>query len=139
MRDENHTRLFIPGPVEVRPEILDAQADWLVGHRSKAFADLFARLQPLLRRSFYTDHRVYISTSSGSGLWEAASRNCVRDGMKVLHLTGGAFSERWATVSRANGKQVEVIETPWGKAVKPEQVRDKLRQGGFDTHRQQHV
>jgi predicted phosphoserine aminotransferase len=133
MRNDKHARLFIPGPVEVRPEILDAQADWMIGHRSRAFADLFARLQPLLRRTFYTDSRVYISTSSGSGLWEAASRNCVRDESKVLHLVNGAFSERWAAVSKANGKQVEVIEVPWGKAVKPEQVRDTLRQGNFDA------
>ena len=42
----DHSRLFIPGPVEVRPEILEAQTEWMIGHRSAAFADLYARMQP---------------------------------------------------------------------------------------------
>ena len=53
MRSEKHKRLVIPGPVEVRPEILDAQAQWMIGHRSAAFAELFARLQDKLKQVFF--------------------------------------------------------------------------------------
>ncbi len=131
----DHERLFIPGPVEVRREILDAQGQWMIGHRSQAFADLYARLQPRLKESFGAgeSHRVYTYTSSGSGIWESASRNCVRDDQPVLHLVNGAFSDRWAQVSRANGKQVDVIEVPWGQAVKPEQVAEALKQKHYDA------
>ena len=41
----DHKRLFLPGPVEVRREILEAQTQWMIGHRTSDFADLFARLQ----------------------------------------------------------------------------------------------
>lgn len=128
-----HQRLVIPGPVEVRPEILEAQTEWMIGHRSAAFADLFARLQPKLKQVFLTDNRVYISGASGSGLWEGASRNCIREGRKVLHLTGGAFSDRWATVSEANGKQVDVIAVDWGQAHTPEMVADALKKAAYDA------
>ena len=132
-RKDNHNRLFIPGPVEVRPEILDAQADWMIGHRSQEHDDMLARLQPMLQASFKTSSRVYISASSGSGLWEAASRNAVRDDRPILHFTNGSFSERWVTVSRSNGKQVEVVEVEWGQPVTPELVKDALRKGNYDA------
>jgi predicted phosphoserine aminotransferase len=133
MRSDKHKRLVIPGPVEVRPEILDAQTQWMIGHRSTAFADLFARLQPKLKQAFLTQYRVFISGSSGTGLWEGAVRNCIRDGRKVLHLVAGAFSERWADVSRLNGKQVDVITLPWGSAHTPEMVEDALKEDSYDA------
>ncbi len=129
----DHVRLFIPGPIEVRREILEAQGAWMIGHRGSEFEALFARLQSKLRQLFYTQSRVYISTSSGTGLWEAASRNCIRDESRVLHLVNGAFSERWADVSRVNGKKVDVIEAEWGKAIKPEQLADALKKQPYDA------
>ena len=129
----DHPRLFIPGPVEVRPEILDAQAHYMVGHRSAAFADLYASIQPKLQQSFRTSNRVYVFTSSGSGIWESASRNCVRDGKKILHLTCGAFSERWASVSKANGKDVDTIAVAWGETIQPEQLAEALENETYDA------
>jgi predicted phosphoserine aminotransferase len=133
MRNEKHKQLVIPGPVEVRPEILDAQTEWMIGHRSTAFAELFARLQTKLKLAFQTQYRVFVSGSSGTGLWEGASRNCIRDGKKVLHLVSGAFSERWADVSRLNGKDADVIEVAWGEAHTPEMVEAALKQQKYDA------
>lgn len=129
----DHVRLFIPGPTEVRREILEAQSHWMIGHRGADFETLFARVQGKLRQLFYTQSRVYVSTSSGTGLWEAASRNCVRDDKKVLHLVNGAFSERWYEVSKANGKQAEALEAEWGRAIKPEQLEERLRAQHYDA------
>lgn len=130
---DNHKRLFLPGPVEVRREILDAQAQWMIGHRSQAFADLFARLQDKLKQAFFTENRVYISGSSGTGLWEGASRNAIRDDKKALHLVGGAFSERWAQVSQLNGKQVDTLAVEWGQAHTPEMVAEALDKAEYDV------
>ncbi len=133
MRSEKHKYLVIPGPVEVRPEILDAQTDWMIGHRSTAFADLFARMQTKLKQVFLTNSRVFIHGSSGTGLWEGASRNTIRDGKKVLHLVGGSFSERWAEVSQLNGKDVDVIAVEWGKPHTPEMVAEALKKQQYDA------
>lgn len=129
----DHTRLFLPGPVEVRREILEAQTAWMIGHRSPAFAALFARLQDKLKRAFYTQSRVYVSGSSGSGLWEGAIRCGVRDDRKALHLTGGAFSERWAQISAANGKQVDCVQVEWGRAHTPDMVAQALGKASYDA------
>ncbi len=133
MSYDGHKRLVIPGPVEVRQEILEAQTQWMIGHRSTAFADLFARLQTKLKQAFMTQSRVFVSGSSGTGLWEGASRNCIRDDKKALHLVSGAFSERWAEVSQLNGKQVDVIKVEWGEANTPEMVADALKKETYDV------
>src|SRR3989304_10254905 len=70
--------LFIPGPTDVAPEILAAQTHRMIGHRSPACSDLFARIQPRLQRVFQTEQRVFIPASSGSGLQEAALRHTGR-------------------------------------------------------------
>jgi predicted phosphoserine aminotransferase len=122
---ESHIKLFNPGPVEVRQEILDAQAQWMIGHRGKAFEDLFARIQRKLQQVFFTQQRVYLSTSSGTGLWEAAARNCVSDDESrgVLATVCGDFSERWADVFERNGKATTVISVERGKAITAALVR----------------
>ena len=133
MGDKTHTRLVLPGPVEVRREVLEAQATWMIGHRSTAFVDLFARMQDKLKQAFLTSNRVFVVGSSGTGLWEGASRNCIRDDRRVLHFVSGAFSERWAQVSQANGKQVDVVSVEWGQAFTPEMVADALKGKHYDA------
>ncbi len=128
-----HLRLVIPGPVEVRPEILEAQTEWMIGHRSTTFAELFARLQPKLRQVFLTKSRVFLCGASGTGFWEGASRNCIRDGHKALHLVGGAFSERWAEISEMNGKMVDRVAVEWGQAHTPQMVAAALANNAYDA------
>jgi len=103
----------------------------MIGHRSAEFSQLFQRLQPRLQRLFQTRDRVYISTSSGTGLWEAAVRNCVRS--RCLNLVNGAFGERWRRVAMANGKQSVAVEAEWGQAIRPEHVGEVLEREAVDA------
>jgi len=126
-----HIRLFIPGPTEVRTEILDAQTSWMIGHRMPECAELFARIQQKIRQVFMTKKRVYISTSSGTGLQEAAVRNC--SNLKILNCVNGAFADRWRQVTEANGKDNVVLNVEWGQPVRPEQVAERLNTQQFDA------
>jgi predicted phosphoserine aminotransferase len=124
-------RLFIPGPTDVAPEILKAQAQPMIGHRSQAFAELFGRIQPKLRSVFATHHRVLITASSGSGLQEAAVRNCVSH--RLLVCVNGAFSQRWYDVAVANGVPTDRIDAPWGQAITPEMIGPAVSQSDCDA------
>jgi predicted phosphoserine aminotransferase len=126
-----HIKLFIPGPTEVRPEILDAQARWMIGHRMPECADLIRSIQEKLPRVFFTEQTVLITASSGTGLWEAAVRNTVNK--KALNCVNGAFADRFRMVTEANGKANEVLDVPWGEPILPEQVAERLAAGGFDA------
>jgi predicted phosphoserine aminotransferase len=134
----DHIKLFIPGPVEVRKDILDAQAQWMIGHRGKPFETLYASIQGKLKQVFFTGSRVLVSTSSGTGLWEGAARNCVTDDPSrgVLATVCGAFSERWADVFERNGKATTWLRVEEGKAITPAMVRDALLARQADATKQ---
>jgi len=123
--------LFIPGPTDVHPEVLQAQSRPMIGHRSKACADLIARTQPKLRTLFGTEQRVFLSTSSGTGLQEASVRNCVSE--KLLVCVCGAFGERWFEVAQQNGIPAEKVTATWGQANTPEQVETIMKKKVFDA------
>lgn len=129
--ENKHRKLFIPGPTEVREEILKEMSRPMIGHRSKEISVLLGDIVPKLQKLLFTKSKVFIFTSSSTGAMEAAMRNCVKE--KVLVPICGAFSERWAKIAKANGKAVEVVEVPWGKAILPEMVDEKLKQEKYDV------
>lgn len=128
-------RLFIPGPTDVLPDVLAAQDAPMIGHRSDEFEALFAKCEGQLQRLFETRYRVYIVAASGTGLQEAAIRNCV--GGRVLCFVNGAFSQRWHDVAVGCDKQVTRVDVEWNTAVKPQTVTDALaaalREGVVDA------
>lgn len=126
-----HKRLFIPGPTEVRPENLAALARPQIGHRSGEFQELYARTVGKLRTLLATEGRVFLFTSSSTGVWEAAIRNGVRK--RVLCCMQGAFSDRWHQVAEANGKDTGTLRVDWGRAVRAEAIDAELATGRYDA------
>ncbi len=124
-------KLFIPGPTEVRREVLEELSRPQIGHRTQEFRELFASLKPGLKKIFSTQNDVLILTSSGSGFWEAASRCCAR--RKMLHAVNGAFSSKWADVSESCGKEVARVKFENGKAVKARDVEKALSSGDYEA------
>lgn len=126
-----YKKLFIPGPTHVVDEVLEAMAMPMIGHRDSLYSDLHGEVVEKLKKMLYTNNRIYLSTSSSTGMMEGAIRNCVKE--KALMTDCGAFSKRWAQIATANGKEIEVIKVEMGEAIMPEMVDEKLAQGGFDS------
>jgi aspartate aminotransferase-like enzyme len=129
--DQEFGRFFLPGPTEVLPEILDAQRRPMIGHRGPAIEELLAGVQPELKRIFRTARPVYISSSSATGMMEAAVRNAARG--RVLSLVNGAFSERFHRIVQGCGLAADALEVPWGAVHAPELVAEALRRQAYDT------
>ena len=124
-------RFFLPGPTEVRPSILQAMLQPMIGHRGKGMEDLIARIEPDLQYVFRTKRPVYIASSSATGLMEGAIRNGVRS--RVLCLVNGAFSDRFFQIARACGVEAEALTVPWGQVHTPEMLADALKGGKYDA------
>lgn len=127
--------LWIPGPTEVRPEILAECARPAIGHRSKAMVELMERLDPHLQLAFGlapgSSSQVAVHSCSASGMMEASLRGV---GPKVLCVENGAFSKRYRQMAELLGKDVTVIDVTWGHGVQPDELRDILtRSGPFDA------
>jgi len=123
--------MFVPGPVDVAPEVLAAQAKPMMPHRSKDFEEIFRRTAEKAQKLFFTQYRVFQGTSSGSGMQEAGVRNFVQE--QVLSCVNGAFADRWYKCAIANGKQADKIEVAWGQAITPELLADALKQKSYEA------
>jgi len=122
--------MFVPGPVDVAPDVLQQQTKAMIPHRSKDFEAIFSRSADKLRQIFYTQYRIFIMTNSGSGAQESAVRNLAKE--RVLNCVNGAFAKRWYDVSIANGKQADKVEVPMGQAVLPGMVEEALKKQKYE-------
>jgi aspartate aminotransferase-like enzyme len=123
--------MFIPGPVDVAPQVLAAQAKPMLPHRGPAFETLFQQATEKARRVFYSQQRVFITASSGTGLQEAAVRNLCRE--SVLSCVNGAFGQRWLNVALANGKRADKLVAKWNQPITPDMVAETLQQKHYET------
>ena len=124
-------RFFLPGPTEVRAEVLEAQLRPMIGHRVKPMEQVIGEMQPALRDVFRTSRPVVIATSSATGLMEAAVRNGAR--RRVLSLVNGAFSERFYQIALACGLEADALRVPLGEAHAPDRVAEALRGRSYDA------
>jgi aspartate aminotransferase-like enzyme len=128
-------RLWIPGPTQVRPELLAECARPMIGHRSNDMVRLIERLDPHLRLAFGLSDgstaQVGVHTSSATGFMEAC---LLGSGPRVLSLVSGAFGQRWFEIAQLVGKDVQKLEVPWGQVVAPAELARVLRERGpFDA------
>jgi aspartate aminotransferase-like enzyme len=115
---------FLPGPTDVRPEILAAMTRPMIGHRGATFEEMFARIQSGLRHVFRTTRPVYVSSSSATGMMEASIRSAPPG--SILSLVNGAFSERYAKIAAACSRDTEVLEVPLGQTFRLGEIEARL-------------
>jgi len=124
-------RFFVPGPVYVVEEVRQAMTRPLVAHRSPEFRATWTRIGELLPSIFRTAREATVATSSSTLLMEAALVSLTE--REVLHLTCGAFSERWLAVGRAVGRSSDQLGAPWGEINDPDLLRAALRRKRYEA------
>lgn len=125
-----HKKLFIPGPVEVREDVLAKMAEVMIGHRSKDASVLQRRISENLRKIFFTESEILLSTSSGTGLMEGAIRSCTAKKAAVFSV--GAFGNRWYEIAISNNIAADKFEYEWGTGLRAEEVDKALATGEYD-------
>lgn len=123
--------MFVPGPVDVAPEVLEVMAKPMIPHRSKDYEAIHRSAAEKSQKLFYSEYRVFLGTHSGSGMQETGIRNLANK--DVLCCVNGAFSQRWFEVAITNGKQTDQLESEWGKPILPEQLRDALKKKHYEV------
>ncbi|KAB2956279.1 MAG: alanine--glyoxylate aminotransferase family protein [Thermoanaerobaculia bacterium] len=124
-------RDFLAGPVHVLEEVRQAMLRPMVAHRSAEFRAVWAAISAHLPPVFRTRREALVATGSSTLFMEAALVSLTeRD---VLHLTNGAFSERWLAIGRALGRASDELAFPWGEAVDPQLVAAALRRRRYEA------
>ena len=125
------SHMFTPGPVDVAPEVLEAQAKPMIPHRTAEFNEFFRGTEDKLKKVFLTDTRVFQPPATGSGMQEAGIRNLVQK--DVLSCVNGAFSQRWYNVAIDNGKQADRLDVTWGEHIPPGMLADALKKKFYEA------
>lgn len=124
-------KFFLPGPTDVRREVLEAMVHPMFAHRGPEMVDMLKRMEPQLKRLFRTERPVLMSTSSATGFMEAAIRGGVRK--KVLVVDGGFFGDRFVRIAERNGKAVERVALAAGEGLEPDRLSDAIRKSKPDA------
>ena len=124
-------KLFIPGPVNVEPDVLEKLATTQIAHRSKICSDLQKRISDNLQKLMYTKDFIILSTSSGSGVMEMAIRSCTKKRAAVFSV--GAFGDRWFKMAQSNNIPADIFKSEPGFPTTPEMVEEALKTGLYDV------
>jgi len=119
-------RLFTPGPTPLLPQAQTAMASYSAHHRTADFRALFTRVLADLKEFIGTKSDVLVLSSSGTGFMEASISNLTSPGDRVLVPTAGKFGERWTSLAKAFGCDVETVTAPYGETISLDEVRRKL-------------
>ncbi len=122
-------RLLTPGPTPVPEEVLLAQAESTIHHRTEEFRSILKEASDGLKTVFQTKNQVLILSSSGTGAMEAAVTNMMQDGVSFIPIVGGKFGERWAEISKAYGADYDALEVEWGSVPNLDNLKEKLKKG----------
>lgn len=124
-------RLMAPGPTPIPEAVLAEMATPITHHRTPGFQAVVAEVQEGLKWLYQTKNDVIVFAASGSGAMEAALVNCCQRNNAVLVVDAGKFGERFGKIARCHGLKTDVIKVAWGKAVSPDQIRDKLKKNSY--------
>jgi len=124
-------RLFTPGPTDVPPDVLIEMAKPMFHHRTPRFKQMYGAVNDGLKKLLMTDSEVLTLAGSGTAGMEAAIACLVPRDKKVLIANGGKFGERWGKVAKVYGLDVDEVKLPWGTALQPDLVAEKLATGAY--------
>ncbi|NIA10846.1 MAG: aminotransferase class V-fold PLP-dependent enzyme [Nitrospiraceae bacterium] len=118
-------KLMIPGPVEVRPEILEVMARPIVPHYENKWAQIHADTIKMAKALFQTTGDLFIMVGSGSAGLEAGLSQLAGNEGKTLIPTNGVFGKLLVKIARTYSDQVEEVEFPDKEPIAPEAL-DRL-------------
>jgi alanine-glyoxylate transaminase/serine-glyoxylate transaminase/serine-pyruvate transaminase len=119
--------LAIPGPTVIPDKVLQAMQRPAIDIYSGEAVELTDTLLRDLKKIFRTDGKVYIYAANGHGAWEAALTNVLSRGDKVLVLESGRFAIGWGEAAKMLGAEVEILPGDFRRAVRPDEVEQRLR------------
>ena len=120
--------LMGPGPSDVYPEVLAAQAKPTIGHLDPLFIGMMDELRSLLQYTFQTNNAMTLAVSApGSAGMETCFVNLLEPGDTVLVCRNGVFGERMRQNVERCGATAIVLDFPWGEPVDPAQVEAALQ------------
>jgi len=124
-------RLRLPGPTAVPERVRQAIARPVLSHRGPEFVAILNRAEEMLKQILGTRNPVMFLACSGTGVMEASLVNTLAPGERVLVCVNGQFGERFAAIATALGATVDVLDVPWGHALDPAEIGERVAMADY--------
>lgn len=121
-------QVSIPGPSIIPDRVLNAMHRPSPNIYEGALVDMVDTLFPDLKTVAQTNHQVAIYIANGHGAWEAALKNTLKAGDKVLILGTGKFPITWGEMARSHGIETQILEFGMQNDADPNALTDALKQ-----------
>jgi alanine-glyoxylate transaminase / serine-glyoxylate transaminase / serine-pyruvate transaminase len=119
--------LLIPGPSPVSPRILEALARPTVSHvGGDMVADTRLALDNLKKIVFTAEGQPFLIAGAGTLSMEIALLNLARPDERILVLSQGYFGDRMGEICRSFGLAHDLVQSPWGTVIPPEDLARRL-------------
>ncbi len=121
--------LMIPGPIEFEPAVLRAMGSATTSHVAPNFIESFGNSLDMMKSVWQCPSgQPFILAGSGTLAMDSAAANLVEQGDKVLVISTGYFSDRFADILKRYGAAVKVLKALTGGVVDTEVVENELQQ-----------
>jgi len=124
-------KLFIPGPVDVRAEVLEQLSSPLISHRGDEISKLQMSIISKLKQIMKTENDIVISSSSGTGSMEMALRSLTLN--RALIISNGAFGDRFYEIAKYNHIDADLHRFNDGSPVDSNILESLLKTNLYDT------
>ena len=132
--------LLIPGPSPVHPRIINSLAQPTVSHVGPEMVEELPKALANLKKVVFCERgEAFLIAGAGTLGMEMALLNTVGPGEKTLILSQGYFGSRMAEICRAFGIDHRILESPWGRAVTPDELERELAADEFRVVVSTHV
>lgn len=121
------TQLAIPGPSVIPERVLTAMHRPSPNIYAGELVDMTATLYPDLKAVARTTASVAIYIANGHGAWEAALKNTLNPGDRVLVLSTGRFAATWGAMAETHGLDVDVLDFGMQGDADPNKLEETLR------------
>jgi alanine-glyoxylate transaminase / serine-glyoxylate transaminase / serine-pyruvate transaminase len=125
--------LMTAGPVPVPAEVARA-GGLVINHVGDTMAMVVRHIREMSRYVFQTaDAKIYGVSGPASAAMEMAVSNLLWPGRRVLVLSNGLFSGRFAEMAEGVGADVTILQDPTGQPVSAPLVSTALQQASYDV------
>lgn len=132
--------LLIPGPSPVHPRIIHSLAQPTVSHVGTEIVEELPKALGNLKKTVFCERgEAFIISGAGTLAMEMALLNTVAPEEKVLVVSQGYFGSRMAEICRSFGIGHRLLESPWGRAVAPDELESELAAENYHVVVSTHV
>lgn len=126
--------LLQPGPTPVDSRILEVLARPVVSHLSPEMEEAMRGAVENMKKIVMTrDGLPFILAGAGTLAMEMALLNVTAESDRLLIISHGFFGQRMAELAEAFDLKYRLLQSPWGKVVMADELKNELKRHKYDV------